>query len=476
MSEYQINPAIPDHIFRKYDIRGIVEEDFRANNLFTIGLAVGTIALRGRVTTLVVGRDGRVSGPELSKALILGIIAAGCKVIDIGLVTTPMLYYAVENSEFRSGLMVSGSHNPPNYNGLKIMMFGRTWYDSDIVSIKDLIKSAKLAVPSNFSPAAYDNAAWRQVSDISANYLEFITRTVPLARKLKIVVDCGNGAGGAFVPKLFKMMGCEVTELYCEVDGHFPNHQPDPSQPSNMADIIPKVQELNADVGLAFDGDADRVGIVTNKGELIAADRLLLLLALDLLKRKPKALVVFDVKCGRYLASEIAKAGGTPIMSPTGHSIIKATMRRMQADLGGELSGHIFMKERWFNFDDGIYVAARFLELLAAQDKTSSELFQAIPQDVATPELKIPVPEANKFQIMQQILQAADFKQGKITTIDGLRVDFDFGFGLIRPSNTSPYLIACFAADTKEHLESIKAQFKTLLNKVDAAGKLGEAL
>ncbi len=459
MQKYCLVQHIPQQVFRMYDIRGIVDEEFTDNSIFTIGVALGTVALAGRVSRLLVGRDGRISGPHLSKALIAGIIAAGCSVDDLGDVTTPMLYYAVENSEFRSGVMLSGSHNPPNYNGLKIMMFGRTWYGEDIQSLWQMIEDGKLQTRT-------DQVGKVEQIDIVDNYLEYITRTVKLSRTLRVVVDCGNGIGGKYVPTLLEKMGCEVTELYCEVDGNFPNHQPDPSQPKNMQDLVRTVLETKADVGLAFDGDADRVGVVTEDGKLIVADRLLLLLALDLLKRKPGATIVYDVKCGRYLNDKIREMGGNPVMSKTGHSIIKSTMRRLQADLGGELSGHIFMKERWFNFDDGIYVATRFLEILAASGGVCSQLFADIPQDVATPELKIKVSEEQKFQVMQQIIERADFRDGRVTTIDGLRVDYDYGFGLVRPSNTSPCLVACFAADNDEHLQQIKSKFLVLVKSV----------
>lgn len=464
MKEYHLASHVPQRAFRMYDIRGIVDEEFTDDNIFTIGVALGKAALAGRANRMLVGRDGRISGPRLLQALIAGINAAGCSVDNLGEITTPMLYYAVENSEFRSGVMLSGSHNPPNYNGLKIMMFGRTWYGEDIQHLWRQIEEGRLEI-------AGDREVDVQTVDIASNYLEYITRTVKLQRPLKVVVDCGNGVGGKYVPVLLEQMGCKLTKLYCEVDGNFPHHQPDPAQPKNMQDLIKAVLDTAADVGLAFDGDADRVGVVTNKGELIAADRLLLLLALDLLKRKPGATIVYDVKCGRYLHDKIKEMGGNPVMSKTGHSIIKSTMRRLQADLAGELSGHIFMKERWFNFDDGIYVAARFLEILAASGMSCSDLFKEIPQDIATPELKIAVSEEQKFQVMQQIIERADFKEGKINNIDGLRVDYDYGFGLVRPSNTTPCLVACFAADNAEHLRAIQGQFFELIKSVYPAAK-----
>ncbi len=457
MTSYKVVTSIAQEIFRAYDIRGIVEETFTEDNIYTIGQAVGSEALERGYKALVVGRDGRLSGPRLLQALIAGILASGCDVINVGEVTTPILYYAAAINESQSGVMLSGSHNPPNYNGIKMVIGGSAIYGDDIQKLYQRIISKNLKS---------GTGKLVQVAIID-DYLKRITSDVKLQRPLKVVIDCGNGVGGKIAPQLFRALNCEVTELYCEVDGNFPHHHPDPSIPENLEDLIAVVKEKKADIGFAFDGDADRVGIVTEKGEAIAADRLLMFLAMDFLARHPGMVVAFDVKCTRHLADQITKHGGIPLMYKTGHSLIKAKMKELGGMLAGELSGHVFIKERWYGFDDGVYVAARFAEIMARGQKSCSELFVELPNSVNTPELKAPIAEAEKFKFMEAFVKNAKFPGGKVNTIDGIRVDYDHSFGLVRPSNTSPYLIMRFEGDTKEDLVRIQSIFKEELLRLD---------
>jgi phosphomannomutase/phosphoglucomutase len=461
MATYKVVNNISKEIFRAYDIRGIVSESFTPNNIYTIGLAIGSEALARGQETLVVGRDGRISGPELLQALSLGIMASGCNVVNIGEVTTPILYYATA-TEFRSGAMLSGSHNPPDYNGIKIVLDRETLYGEEIQKIyRRIINQEFKAGQGSFSQ-----------QEVIDNYIKRITSDVKLASPLKVVIDCGNGVGGKVAPLLFRMLGCQVTELYCEVDGRFPNHHPDPSVPKNLNDLIKLVGEIKADLGLAFDGDADRVGIVTDQGEIIAADRLLMLFATDFLTRHPGITIPFDVKCTKHLAEEISAHGGTPLMYKTGHSLLKAKMEEIGALLAGELSGHIFIKERWFGFDDGVYVAARFLEILTKAKITAHELFAKIPNSVSTPELKIEIPEERKFKFMEELIKTAKFPGGKVNTMDGVRVDYEDGFGLVRPSNTTPVLTVRFEGYSVQSLERIKKTFKEQLLQLDPTLRL----
>ncbi len=453
---YQIQKQIPQNIFRTYDIRGTVEDSFTEDNVYTLGVALGSEIIDRGLNAVNVGRDGRLSGPQLIKALIAGITSTGCHVTDIGEVTTPMLYYAAATSETQSGIMLSGSHNPPNYNGLKIIIAGETLYGPAITNLYHRI------IQRNY----HTGSGICITKDITDSYFQAITGNVRLHRPIKVVIDCGNGIGGKFAPPLFRALGCEVEELFCNVDGNFPNHQPDPSIPKNLAILQATVQSKGYEIGLAFDGDADRVGIVTEQGMIISADRLLILLANDLLTRHNDKPIIFDIKCSRQVKQQIEKHHGIPLCYRTGHSLIKAKMKETGAYLAGELSGHIFMKERWFGFDDGIYVAARILELLAQQKQTVTELFRDIPCTYATPELKIPVSEEEKFELIQTLIAKSSFPEGEINIIDGLRIDFSDGFGLIRASNTTPYLIACFEGDNQSSLERIQTVFKQELSRV----------
>ena len=447
---YQLPSTIDPSIFRSYDIRGVVAENFSADVVYAIGRAIGTIAREQQQTEIVTARDGRLSSPELIKPLQQGLIESGLQVIDIGMVPTPVLYYATHALETRSGVMLTASHNPAPYNGLKIVIDRKTLAEGGVQDIY------QRAIQGDY----IDGAGSLSERDILPQYFDSITSSVKLDRPLKVVVDCGNGVAGNLVPQLYRDLGCEVTELYCEVDGRFPNHHPDPTIVENLQTLIKTVQETNADVGFGYDGDADRLGVVTNKGEIIWPDRQLMLFAKDILSRNPGGKMLFDVKCSRHLAHIIQDHGGEPIMWKTGHSLVKKKMWETGALLAGEMSGHIFFKERWFGFDDAMYTGARLLEILSHTQQTSSEVFQTIPDSVNTPELKLYMDEEKKQTFMQQLKQQANFADATIIDIDGLRVEFDDGWGLIRCSNTTPCLVLRFEADTAAGLERIKDLFR----------------
>lgn len=458
MQNYNINTNIPQDIFRAYDIRGIVDETFTPDNIYTIGMAIGSEARARGQNTLIIGRDGRLSGPELLQALSHGLRASGCNVINIGEVTTPILYYATHILGAPSGLMLTGSHNPPNYNGVKIVLDGEALYGEKILALHARIAKRDFAG---------GMVGGETLKDIIDGYLQRITDDIKIARKMKIVVDCGNGVGGKIAPKLFRALGCEVIELFCEVDGNFPHHHPDPSVPKNLADIIAAVEKHQADVGFAFDGDADRVGVITNRGKIITADRLLMIYVADVLSRNPGAIIPYDVKCTRHLAAIIAKVGGKPLMVQTGHSLVKAKMKEVNAPLAGEYSGHIFFKDRWYGFDDGIYAAARCVELLSRDARSSDAVFAAFPESISTPELKIAMADDKKFAFMDKLVKQTTFADAKVTTIDGLRADFKDGFGLVRSSNTTPYIIMRFEADNEDALVRIQKAFNEKLLALD---------
>lgn len=444
-------------IFRAYDIRGVVGEHLNSEVIYAIGRAIGSFAKECGEKTLIIGRDGRLSGPQLITALAQGLQASGCDVIDIGVVPTSVLYFATCNLTTSSGIMLTGSHNPAAYNGLKIVVQGETLAEGAISQLYERIQK------NNF---AHGQGTYETVEVVSA-YIKRITQDVQLKRKLRVVVDCGNGVAGLVAPKLLRALGCEVVELFCEVDGRFPNHHPDPSLLENLHDLINAVKAQNADVGLAFDGDGDRLGVVTDRGEVIWPDRQMMLYATDVLKRVPGAEIIYDVKCTRHLAAVIKQQGGRPLMWKTGHSLVKAKLRETGAPLAGEMSGHIFFKERWYGFDDGLYTAARLLEILAADTRSCDEIFADLPDSVNTPELKIMLPEERKFAFMEALQARAAFSVGTVTTIDGIRVDFDYGFGLVRLSNTTPCLVLRFEADSAENLKYIQDIFRTQLLAVD---------
>ncbi|ROZ64577.1 phosphomannomutase/phosphoglucomutase [Ramlibacter sp. WS9] len=457
----QLSPSI----FKAYDIRGVVPSTLTEEVAHALGMAFGTIARSEGEKAVAVGRDGRLSGPSLSAALVRGLLAAGVDVIDIGMVTTPMLYFAA-NTLCASGIQVTGSHNPKDYNGFKMVMAGRAIYGEEIQALRRLMEQG--AVP------AAQTGNVRNVN-LLAPYRDRIVQDVKLARPMKIVVDSGNGIAGASAPGIFRALGCEVIELYSEVDGNFPNHHPDPSKPENLKDLVAAIREHGAELGLAFDGDGDRLGIITRGGNNIYPDRQMMLFARDVLSRVPGGTILFDVKCTQRLAPAIREAGGTPLMYKTGHSLIKAKMKEIDSPLGGEMSGHIFFKERWFGFDDGTYAGARLLEILSRSEDPSAVL-DGLPTSFSTPELNVQCAEGEPHTLVERLVTRADFKApAEVSTIDGLRVDWPDGFGLIRASNTTPVLVLRFEGQTPEALHRIEELMLGLLRAVKPDAKIGEA-
>ena len=454
---YSIPATIPKQIFRAYDVRGIVDEDLTENVIYALGLALGSEAKTRGVTKLVCARDGRLSGPTLYEALKTGLLATGINLMDVGMVPTPVLYFATHYFQTHSGVMLTGSHNPVNFNGVKMTLAGHTLVGSDIQNLYQRI------VTKDFT----QGAGILEKKEIINCYIERIVSDIKLTRSLKIAIDCGNGVAGVVAPNLFRALGCEVTELFTDIDGNFPNHHPDPAIIDNLTELINCVKTINADVGLAFDGDGDRLGVITNEGELIWPDRQMILFAKDVLSRNPGSVCVFDVKCSKHLPRMIEKYGGKPVMCKTGHSFLKAKMQELNAPLAGEMSGHIFFKERWYGFDDGLYVAARLLEILAKETKKISEIFAELPNSINTPELKLSMSDDKKFHFMEKLKSQARFVNAKINTIDGLRADFKDGWGLIRPSNTTPCLVLRFEADNEAALKRIQQLFKDNLLAID---------
>ena len=440
------------NIFRAYDIRGVVGKTLTRGVARLIGRAIGSEAQQRGLKEIVVARDGRLSGPDLIAALIEGLRSTGCDVIDIGAAPTPVLYFATFHLNTGSGVMVTGSHNPPEYNGFKIVLGGETLAEDAIQNLYARISESKFTT----------GTGGLQSMNLQNDYLDRISNDVQVERRLKVVVDCGNGIAGATAPAVLEAIGCEVVPLFCDVDGRFPNHHPDPSDPHNLQDLALTVKQIKADVGIAFDGDGDRLGVVTTEGETIYPDRLLMLFSRDVLSRNPGAAIIYDVKCTGKLQPMILEAGGSPIMWRTGHSLIKAKMRETHAELAGEMSGHFFFKERWYGFDDGIYAAARLLEILAADlaGRTPTEVFAELPKGVSTPELKIPMEEGEHYRFVQAFQQKAKFDGARITTIDGVRADWADGWGLVRASNTTPVLVLRFDADTDKALHRIQTAFR----------------
>jgi phosphomannomutase/phosphoglucomutase len=459
----EISPAdaaegkIDTSIFRAYDIRGIVGEALSDDVAFEIGRAIGSEAYFRGEQTVVVGRDGRLSGPDLSAALIRGLQATGRDVKDIGQVPTPVLYFAASYLGGGTGVMVTGSHNPADYNGFKIMLGGDTLANEAIDGIRQRIESGDVLT---------GEGSVEEI-DVLPDYIERVKSDIQIVRPMKVVVDCGNGVAGAAVPQMLRELGCEVIELYCDVDGNFPNHHPDPSKTENLATLIQTVQEQGAEIGLAFDGDGDRLGVVSSQGEIIWPDRLLMLLSTDVLARNPGALIIYDVKSSRHVAAVISEHGGEPLMWATGHSLIKAKMKETGALLAGEMSGHIFFKERWFGFDDALYSAARLLEILSGDARTSSDVFAELPDSLNTPELNVPMAEGEPSVFMEKLLNGAHFENAQIATIDGLRVEFERGWGLVRASNTTPCLVLRFEADDELALSTIQDEFRRVMLQAD---------
>jgi phosphomannomutase/phosphoglucomutase len=446
-------PAVPPEIFKAYDIRGIVDKTLTPQVAELVGRAIGSQARARDQRTVCVGRDGRLSGPALSQALARGLQAAGVDVIDVGRVATPMLYFATHHLNTGSGVMVTGSHNPPDYNGLKMMLAGETLAGEAIQGLRQRIEAEDFATGAG---------SYRQV-DVAQAYLGRIAGDVKLARSMSIIVDCGNGVAGAFAPELYRRLGCTVREMFCEVDGNFPNHHPDPSQPENLQDLIHALAGGREELGLAFDGDGDRLGVVSKAGKIIFPDRQLMLFAADVLSRNPGAQVIFDVKSTRNLFDWVRRHGGKPLLWKTGHSLIKAKMKETGALLAGEMSGHVFFKERWYGFDDGLYAGARLLECLSRQADIDAA-FAALPDSVNTPELQIKLKEGENYSLIRHLQQTAQFEGAReVITIDGLRVEYPDGFGLARASNTTPVIVLRFEADNATALTRIQEAFRKVL-------------
>ena len=454
---------IPAAIFRAYDIRGVVDDALTPQVVEQIGRAFAAVAIARDVRTVVVARDGRLSGPTLVQALSDGLNAGGCDVIDIGMVPTPVLYYATYALETGTGIMVTGSHNPPEYNGLKMMVAGEALAGDGIQALYQRLLDNDLS----------EGQGSRTERRIDEQYIERITSDVSVKRPLRIAVDCGNGVAGAIAPTLFRQLGCEVTEMYCDVDGNFPNHHPDPSKPENVADLIETVLANQLDVGLAFDGDGDRLGVIDDRGRIVWADRQMILYARDVLARNQGATIVYDVKCTSHLGPAIRDAGGKPDMWKTGHSFIKTRMREIGALLAGEMSGHIFFKERWYGFDDALYTGARLLEILGGQKEAASTVFDAIPDSVNTPELNVHFAnEGDNFRFVEQFAANASFPGATLATIDGVRADYEDGWGLVRASNTTPSVVIRFEASNEEALQRIQGAFRQAIIEVDSSIEL----
>jgi len=445
---------ITSSIFKAYDIRGIVEEELTPEVVKLIGLAIGSESIAQGERGIVVGRDGRLTGPMLSESLISGLDESGCHVVDIGMVPTPLVYFATYTKGASSGVKVTGSHNPPEYNGFKNMIAGETLAADKIQNLYSRIVNQQFSSGSGSSTSI----------NIDQDYMDTIKSDIVLERELNIVVDCGNGIAGNIAPKLFESLGAKVTKLFCLVDGRFPNHHPDPSNPENLEDLIKEVVDTGADLGLAFDGDGDRLGLIDNNGNVIWGDRQMILYARDILSRKPGAKIIFDVKCSSLLPKDISENGGEPIMSRTGHSFLKNKVKETGADLGGEMSGHIVFNDRWYGFDDALYTAARLLEIISKTDKTCAEIFAELPSSVSTPEINIHFDEqGQQYDAMEALSNSVDFPGSEINTLDGVRVDYENCWGLVRASNTTPCLVLRFEGRDIEALNSIKSQFKDWL-------------
>jgi phosphomannomutase/phosphoglucomutase len=454
-------PTIAPEIFKAYDIRGIVDRTLTTEAAELIGRAFGTEALAAGTPRVAIGRDGRLSGPKLAEALATGLRAAGCDVVDVGMVPTPVLYFAAHHLGTRSGIMVTGSHNPPEYNGLKMVMADQAIAGAAIQGLRARIEAGDFAS----GQGAYTTA------DVRADYLSRIVGDVKLTRPIDLVVDCGNGVAGELAPQLYRAMGCRVTEMFCDVDGNFPNHHPDPSQPENLEDLIGALRD-GGELGFAFDGDGDRLGVVTKSGRIIYPDRQLMLFAEDVLARNPGAEIIFDVKCTRQLFPWITSRGGKPLMWKTGHSLIKAKLRETGAPLAGEMSGHVFFKERWYGFDDGLYAGARLLEILSRHANVSAPL-ESLPDSVNTPELQIKLREGENYAVIDKLQKQARFPGSKeIITIDGVRVEYADGFGLARSSNTTPVIVLRFEADDAPALARIQEAFRQEILAVAPEAKL----
>ena len=448
---------LPSEIFKAYDIRGIVGKTLTPEICFAIGQSLGSMSIERGAPTISVGRDGRLSGPELSQALRDGIVSTGCNAIDLGLVPTPVSYFAGHALATGSCISVTGSHNPPDYNGIKMVIAGEAIWGETIQLVKTRAESGDVLK----GVGTHSNV------DVKDAYFHRVIGDAKLARPMKIAIDCGNGAAGELAPKIFRGMGCEVTELFCDIDGTFPNHHPDPSKLENLQDLMKVVKETDVELGLAFDGDGDRLGVVTKSGEVIFPDRQMMLFAGDVLSRNPGATIIYDVKSSRLLDKYIVDHGGVPLMWKTGHSLIKAKLKETGSPLAGEMSGHIFFKERWYGFDDAIYCGARLLEIVS-KAANASKVLEDLPNAPSTPELNLKCAEGEHFTLMDQLKAIAKFPAGtRVNMIDGLRVDYADGFGLARPSNTTPVIVLRFEADTPEALKRIQSDFRAQFARVN---------
>ncbi|MBW8810536.1 MAG: phosphomannomutase/phosphoglucomutase [Lysobacter sp.] len=456
--------SIDGGIFRAYDIRGVVGQTLDPGIAELIGHSIGSVMHDQGLTEIVVGRDGRLSGPAMIEGLIAGLRKAGRNVVDIGMAPTPVIYFGAYHLRAGSCVSVTGSHNPPDYNGFKVVVGGETLSGAAITDLFQRIVGGRLHT------AAEPGTLTQR--DISEDYVQRIASDIQIDRPLKVVVDAGNGVAGDIGPRVLAAIGAEVTPLYCEIDGEFPNHHPDPSEPHNLADLIKMVARLDADLGVAFDGDGDRLGVITRDGQNIFPDRLLMLFAADVLERNPGAMIIYDVKCTGRLPGHILRHGGSPLMWKTGHSLIKAKMRETDAELAGEMSGHFFFKERWYGFDDGIYSAARLLEILAAQPQTATETLNALPNGISTPEIKVDAPDGDPHSFVERFRNEASFEGARLSTIDGLRVDYPDGWGLVRASNTTPILVMRFDADSHDAMARIQDAFRAQLHAIKPDLKL----
>ena len=450
---------INQNIFRAYDIRGIASEDLSDEFVMSLGSALSHKIKKLGLKQVVVARDGRLSGARIYSALINSFLDNGVDVINVGMVPSPLLYFAVEKFNTKNGVMITGSHNPKEYNGFKIILGGKTIYGQEIQNIKNDILQG-----THSKEIQKGNLEEINILD---DYINELKNNISLKRSMKICLDCGNGVGGVIAPKAFKAIGCEVVELFSEVDGNFPNHHPDPGNPKNFEDLQSKIIESNADIGIALDGDADRVGIVDNSGKIIYPDIQMILYAGQVLEKNKNATIIFDVKCSNILKKFIEENSGIAYMSKTGHSYIKKNLFEKNALLAGEMSGHIFFKDRWFGFDDAIYAGSRMLEILSEKEKNSSDIFSELPQNLSTPEINISVSDENKFSIISKLIKILEKESGEINSLDGIRIDRDSCWGLIRASNTSPNLVLRFEGNSPQDLDDIKNVFKKAISKVD---------
>ena len=459
-TQESFTPAgIPEAIFRAYDIRGVVEEQLSADVVYQIARAIGSEAIDLGIHSLLVGCDGRLSSPELSRSLIGGLLESGVNVVNLGMVPTPLLYFAAHETQYDSGVMLTASHNPADYNGLKIVFRRTCLADNQIQSIRTRILNAQI----------YSGKGQLSELNIQPDYISRIVRDITIERHMKVVIDCGNAVPAITAPELFTALGCEVIPLYCDVDGRFPNHHPDPTRAENLLDLSAAVIDHGADLGIAFDGDGDRLGVVDEKGQFINADSIMGLLVKRLAPHYQGQPIVFDVKCSRHLAQLIEQLGCEPVMHRSGHSFMKQKMQETNAPLGGEFAAHIFIKDRWYGYDDGLYAAARVIEALSVESEPASSQLDTLGDSIATPEISIAVPDAQKFDLMRKIARHSDWKDACLIKLDGIRAEFTDGWGLIRASNTSPALLLRFEADNLRALHAIQAKFKALLKKFDVA-------